>query len=54
MGLVPGLAYQPSSPIIGLEQWVVRGVVRGGKTCLSDDEDAVEDAGSEHESSKRW
>ena len=53
-GLVPGLAYQLSSMIVGSERVVLMVVVREGETHLSDDEDAVEDVGSELDGSKRW
>ena len=51
-GLVPSLAYQPSSTIIGLEQ-VVMVVEWGNGPDLSDDAVTVEGMGSEHESLKR-
>ena len=53
-GLVPGLAYQPSSTIVGSERVVLMVGWGDGRTRLSDDEDAVEDVGSELEGSKRW
>ena len=54
MGLVPGFAAYPSSTTVELERVGVRVVVRGEMTRLSDDEDAVEDVGSELDGSKRW
>ena len=52
-GLVPGLAYQPSSTIVRSER-VVMVVGWGNGPGLSDDEVAVEDVGSELDGSKRW
>ena len=52
-GLVPGLAYQPSSTIVRSER-VVMVVGWENGPDLSDDEVAVEDVESELESSKRW
>ena len=52
-GLVPGLAYQPSSTIVRSER-VVMVVGWGNGPDLSDDEDAVEDAESECEDSRKW
>ena len=48
-GLVPGFAAYPSSTFIGTERIEVVVVVVAGRTRLSDDEDAVEDVGSELE-----
>ena len=53
-GLVPGFAAYPSSTTVESERVGVSVVVRGEMTCLSDDEDAVEDVGSELDGSKRW
>ena len=52
-GLVPGLAYQLSSTIVGSERVVVV-VEWGNGPDLSDDEVMVEDVESECEDSKRW
>ena len=52
-GLVPGFTGYPSVTTVESER-IMGVVVRGGKTHLSDDEDAVEDVGSECESSKKW
>ena len=52
-GLVPGLTYQPSSTIVGLE-WVAAAAEWGNGPDLSDDEVAVKDVESECEDSKRW
>ena len=56
-GLVPGFAGYPSSMFVGTERMVVLMGEKGGATCLSVDEDAVEDeadVGSESTDSKRW
>ena len=52
-GLVPGLAYQPSSTIVRSER-VVMVVGWENGPDLSDDEVAVEDVESELKSSKKW
>ena len=52
-GLVPRFADYPSSTTVESERIVVVVVVKV-KTRLSDDEDAVEDVGSELDGSKRW
>ena len=52
-GLVPGFAGYPSSTTVESEQ-IVGVVVVEGRTHLSDDKDAVEDAGSGREHPKGW
>ena len=54
MGLVPSFAAYPSSTTVESERVGVSVVVRGEMTRLSDDEDVVEDVGSELDGSKRW